>query len=116
MLAALPPAPADRLQVLGGELDGLRLAHLGSDHDAAQQARGCDHPAAGDLRRRGCPGFDDRAVTAAAAGGGTLKLLAHPPCPGNLCGTPTGYDYGCREAACREAKSAKVIAARKRKT
>ncbi|MFE7461758.1 hypothetical protein ACWFMI_23070 [Nocardiopsis terrae] len=34
-------------------------------------------------------------------------------CPGPRCGTTTGYDYGCREAACTTAKTAPILTRRK---
>lgn len=63
--------------------------------------------------RRLDPKFDARVVAAAARGGRELSLYPRQACPGERCGTPTGYDYGCRKAPCTAAKSARVTAARR---
>jgi hypothetical protein len=66
-------------------------------------------------RRRRDPEFDQKVVQAAAAGGRVLRSVQGARCPTN-CGTVTGYDYGCRERACTDAKSARVIAGRTGRT
>lgn len=65
-------------------------------------------------RRRTDAEYDALVIEAAERGGRRLRPLARATCPSH-CGTPTGYDYGCRKDACRTAKSAKVIEARKRR-
>lgn len=70
--------------------------------------------------RRALPGFDAAVLDAAARGGRALGRGRSTPrpttalsCPGARCGTTTGYDYGCREAACTAAKTAPILTRRK---
>lgn len=51
--------------------------------------------------------FDEAVVAAAAQGGTVLSRLQHLACPGERCGTITGYQYGCSRDACRAAAAAK---------
>lgn len=52
--------------------------------------------------------FDEAVVAAAAAAGTVLSRCPQLACPGERCGTPTGYDYGCSRDACRAAAAARV--------
>ncbi|MFG1858426.1 type I-C CRISPR-associated protein Cas8c/Csd1 [Actinomadura geliboluensis] len=71
--------------------------------------------------RRLSPHFDAMVLAAAAEGGHhaveagrtSVRPVTRLECPGSFCGTPTGYDYGCIENACRQAKSQRVVAARR---
>lgn len=69
--------------------------------------------------RRQDPDLDSRVLAAAIQGGQRLggRTQMRPThrlaCPGPKCGTPTGYEYGCRESACTDAKTAPILQKRK---
>lgn len=66
--------------------------------------------------RRKDPDFDAAVLTAAVVGRGNLgrmRPLARLRCPG-MCGSTTGYDFGCRKDACGGAKAEQVRTLRSR--
>jgi hypothetical protein len=110
--SGLPPLRGWREAAAAREhiLDGLRA---GLDFKAACSRAGVPLPTARGWRRK-YPEWDLRAVEAAAAGGTVLSLTARD-CPGRHCGTATGYDWGCFEQQCKDAKSRQVMDARARR-
>jgi len=60
--------------------------------------------------------FDEAVVAAAAEGGGSaVSRLPRLACPGEWCGTATGYDYGCSRDPCRAAVTKREAARRRRR-
>lgn len=63
--------------------------------------------------------LDSHVLAAAIQGGQRLggRTQMRPTnrlvCPGPKCGTPTGYEYGCRGDACTSAKTAPILQKRK---
>lgn len=89
----------------------LHWLSTGMTLTAAAEAAGIPLPTVKRWRRSDL-GFD-QAVIAAAEGGTTLTPYSRIKCPGPRCGTPTGYDYGCREDACGSAAVKRVLEGRK---
>lgn len=98
-----PRTPVDdevRRTVLAAVAAGLSLA-------AGCHAAGISPFRLGTARRTD-PSFDARLVAVAAAAGlvPPVRPVRQLDCPGDDCGTPVGYRYGCRSTRCGEAHSA----------
>lgn len=101
-----PPRSASQIAALTHLINGTTL------REACDKAA-IPVPTMKRMRRRD-PLWDHSIVTAAALGGSRLQLYAPLACPGPLCGTTTGYDYGCREASCRTKKTTAITNRRRR--
>ncbi|WP_435108028.1 hypothetical protein [Nocardiopsis synnemataformans] len=81
----------------------------------AAAAAGVSLPWLKALRRRD-RALEQQVVEAAALGGTRLRGTARLECPGQHCGSTTGYDYGCARPRCREVKVTEVVQARHRES
>lgn len=80
----------------------LTALFAGADFKTAARSAGVPLPTARTWRRK-YPEWDTQVVEAAASAG-TVLSVTRRDCPGQHCGTATGYDWGCFEQACKDAK------------
>lgn len=109
------PSPNLRLLDLDIEVWARLLAALGEGQQLKRAAEMAGVPLATlkAVRRRN-PVIERQVLMAAAVGGTELRGMTALECPGEWCGTATGYHYGCGLARCRDPRVAKVLEARRR--